>query len=108
MDVREPRTHQLSSGARVALGAHAVIVCLVGAYICVSAAVGAVGANIGLALGLLCLGLLGAPWSLAILLVERFTVDSAEFIGLAIAGALVNLSLHAFVWAKLGARQRRG
>jgi hypothetical protein len=60
-----------------------------------SALLGTPDANIGLGVGLLALGALGAPWTLPLLPSNDLTVDSGLFFAVAACGAALNLALHA-------------
>lgn len=105
MRTRSSETGTTHEGGRISLITHLILVGLVATYVGVSLAAGAVGANIGLAFGLMAAGLLAMPWTLLILLDDRFTVDSVPFIALVSAGTIINLVLHALVWARLSPRR---
>ena len=75
--------------------AHAAVVVLVTGFIGLSAWHGTPDANIGLGLGLLALGVLGAPWTLPLLVSDELTLDSGVFLAVAAGGAALNLALHA-------------
>lgn len=84
--------------------AHAVLLLLLGAYAGWAAATPAIGANIGLGLGLLAVALLGAPWTIPVF-ISGATFDGATFAVVAGLGALLNLALHA-AWWRWRARRR--
>lgn len=84
--------------------AHAVLVALVVGYIGLSALQGTPDANIGSGLGLLALGVLGAPWTLPFLLSNEVTLDSGLFLAVAATGAALNLALHALAIRRLRGR----
>lgn len=75
--------------------AHGILLTLVVGYIGLSAVQGTPDANIGLGLGSLVLGALGAPWTLPLLMSDDITVDSGPFLVVAACGAALNLALHA-------------
>lgn len=97
--------HSVRPGARFLWWTHVTVLALVGGYIALSALFSTPDANIGLGLGLLMLGALGAPWTLPALLADRLTLDSGPFVVLAIVGALLNLALHAAVSHWRGKRE---
>ena len=80
--------------------AHLVLLALVLGYAAVSAFRSTPDANIGLGLGLLALGAMGAPWSFVLVGLDRVTVDSWPFVAVAATGAVANLVLHALFWAR--------
>lgn len=86
--------------------AHAALVVLVTGYTGLSALQSTPDANIGLGLGLLALGVLGAPWTLPLLLSNVVTLDSGSFLAVAASGAALNLALHALAVRRL--RERFG
>lgn len=88
--------------------AHAVLVALVVAFALAAAVNDPPDANIGLGLALLALGALGAPWSLPVLLAESTSLDSVLYVTVAVAGALLNLVLHALARRWWSARGGRG
>ena len=75
--------------------AHAAALALVAGYIGLSAFHSTPDANIGLGLGLLALGAMGAPWSVPLFMSDGVTVDSGLFLVVATGGAMLNLVLHA-------------
>ena len=83
---------------------HAALLGLIGGYIGLSAIRHTPDANIGLGLGLLALGVMGAPWSVTLFMYERMTLDSGLFGAVATGGAIFNLVVHAMV---LGWRSAR-
>ena len=64
-------------------------------------------ANIGLGLGLLALGAMGAPWSVPLFMSERMTLDSGLFVAVATGGAMFNLVVHAMVSGRRSVRTTR-
>jgi hypothetical protein len=109
--VSEPkRNPAMTNTARAARSgpwlAHALVVALVVGYIGLSALLGTPDANIGLGLGLLALGTLGAPWTLPLLMSEEVTLDSGLFLAIAAGGTALNLALHAVFRGRL--RERFG
>ena len=65
---------------------HAALLGLIGGYIGLSAIRHTPDANIGLGLGLLALGVMGAPWSVTLFMYERMTLDSGLFGAVATGG----------------------
>lgn len=86
---------------------HAILLALVVGYIGLSALQGTPDANIGLGLGMLALGALGAPWTLPLLGSDDVTVDSGLFLAVAACGAALNLALHAVAVGRWRERCRR-
>jgi hypothetical protein len=85
---------------------HAAVLALIVAYIGLGILDSTPDANLGLALGVLALGVMGVPWSLPLLVSDRVSAGSAVFVAVAAGGAMVNLVLHgvALRWW----RERRG
>ena len=73
---------------------HAAVLALIVAYIGLSILDSTPDANLGLALGVLALGVMGVPWSLPLLMSDRVSVGSAVFVAVAAGGAMLNLVLH--------------
>lgn len=88
--------------------AHGILLALVVGYTGLSALQGTPDANIGLGLGLLALGALGAPWTLPLLMFDDITVDSGLFLVVAACGAALNLTLHAVALGRWHYRFGRG
>lgn len=88
--------------------AHGILLALVVGYIGLSALQGTPDANIGLGLGLLALGALGAPWTLPLLMSDEVAFDSGLFLAVAACGAALNLTLHAVALGRWRKRFERG
>jgi hypothetical protein len=88
--------------------AHAFLLALVVGYIGLSAVQSTPDANIGLGLGLIALGALGAPWTLPVLMSDEVALDSGLFLAVAAGGAAFNLALHAAALGRWRQRSGRG